>query len=61
MKALKIIAFCAWMIGSAGITDLSGKFQPAAIAMAAAGLVVIAMTVRGEHSGKEKLNPRRLR
>lgn len=61
MKALNIIAFCIWMIGSAGITDLSGEFQPAAIAMAAAGLVIIAMTVRGEHSRKEKRNQRRLR
>ena len=27
MKALKIISFCAWMIGSAGIMDLSGEFS----------------------------------
>ena len=46
MKALNIIAFCAWMIGSAGITDWSGEFQPAAIAMAVAGLGVIAITAQ---------------
>ena len=53
MKALNIIAFCAWMIGSAGITDLSGEFQSAAIAMAAAGLTVLIITARAEF-GKEK-------
>lgn len=53
MKALNIIAFCAWMIGSAGITDLSGEFQLAAIAMAAAGLAVLSITASAEF-GKEK-------
>ena len=53
MKALNIIAFCAWMIGSAGITDLSGEFQPAAIAMAVAGLAVFSITASAEF-GKEK-------
>ncbi|WP_320920811.1 hypothetical protein [Eisenbergiella porci] len=52
MKALKIIAFCTWMIGSAGITDLSGEFQPAAITMAAAGLGVIAITTQSSIRGK---------
>ena len=54
MKALNFIAFCAWVIGSAGITDLSGKFQPAAIVMAAAGLMVIAMTAGGESTAQKK-------
>ena len=53
MKVLNIIAFCAWMIGSAGITDMSGEFQPAAIAMAAAGLAVLSITA-GAEFGKEK-------
>ena len=48
MKALKIIAFCAWMIGSAGITDISGEFQPTAIAMSAAGLAVLIITTKLE-------------
>lgn len=53
MKVLNIIAFCAWMIGSAGVTDLSGEFQPAAIAMAAEGLAVLIITASAEF-GKEK-------
>ena len=52
MKALKIISFCAWMIGSAGIMDLSGEFQLAAIALGMAGLTGIFITAKAEF-GKE--------
>lgn len=55
MKALNFIAFCAWVVGFAGTMDLSGEFQPAAIAIGAAGLAVNAVTARkkGNHR-KEK-------
>ena len=53
MKALKIISFCAWMIGSAGIMDLSGEIQLAAIALGMAGLTGIFITAKAEF-GKEK-------
>ena len=54
MKALNIIAFCAWMSGFAGTTDLSGEFQPAAIAMAAAGLAINALTAGVQRKRKWK-------
>lgn len=60
MKALNIIAFCAWMIGSAGITDLSGEFQLVALVIAAAGLTVNALTAMPGVSRKRKWKERKM-
>lgn len=59
MKALNIIAFCAWMIGFAGTTDLSGEFQPVALVIAAAGLAVNAVTAMAGVSRKRKQEERK--
>lgn len=48
MKALQAISFLALMLGAGGIENQNGEYQPAAIGIMFAALLVLLITTRKE-------------